>query len=24
MEGQTLHFTIPKIEDYEVAAVTIT
>jgi hypothetical protein len=24
MEGQTLHFTMPKIEDYEVAAVTIT
>jgi hypothetical protein len=24
MKGQTLHFTIPKIEDYEVAAVTIT
>jgi hypothetical protein len=24
MENQTLHFTIPRIEDYEVAAVTIT
>jgi hypothetical protein len=24
MEGQTLRFTIPRVEDYEVAAITVT
>jgi hypothetical protein len=23
MEGQTVHFTIPRVEDYEVAAITV-